>query len=187
MKLYALCDQNSLDDRKLTLEEFVSLAKKHDAEIIQYRNKDADLDTIKKKLIEIRKYWDGFLVVNDKYSLVTFCDGVHMGQEDLLEIDANIENAVRSIRDLIGPDKLLGISTHNAKEIASANKMDLNYIGLGAFKQTSTKDVTNILGDKLDALAASSHHKVAAIGGVKLSDSFKNVAYLVVGSGLYES
>jgi len=187
MKLYALCDQDSLNARNTSLETFVSLAKKHKAEIIQYRNKNASVDEIKQSLIHLRQLWDGFLIVNDKYELISFCDGVHMGQEDLEAIDSNIETAVKMIRATIGSDKLLGISTHNEKEVKKANNMDLNYIGLGAFKQTSTKDVTNILGDTLDKIASLSEHKVAAIGGVKLSDSFENVSYLVVGSGLYES
>jgi len=184
--LYALCDQDSLDGRDLSLDDFVKLAKNNKAEIIQYRNKNANSEEIKKSLIEIRRMWDGFLVVNDKYELISFCDGVHMGQEDLIEIDKNIEKAVKIVRGAIGSDKLFGISTHNQEEIELANKMDLNYIGLGAYKQTLTKDVTNILGINLDILASKSVHKVAAIGGVKLSDSFENVAYLVVGSGLYE-
>lgn len=185
--LYALCDQDSLNSRNLSLSEFVELAKKNRAEILQYRNKDATLEEIKKNLIALRKIWDGFLIVNDKYELILFCDGVHMGQEDLLSIDKDIEKAVQIVRGVIGSDKLLGISTHNEEEIILANKMDLNYIGLGAYKQTTTKDVTNILGDRLDVLASLSIHKVAAIGGVKLTDNFDNVAYLVVGSGLYES
>jgi len=187
MELYALCDQDTLSDRNLSLQDFVNLAKKHQAEFIQYRNKNGDVETIKKSLIELRQHWDGFLIVNDKYELISFCDGVHMGQEDLLCIDEDIDKSIKFIRDLVGPDKLLGISTHNEEEIKRANNMDLNYIGLGAFKQTSTKDVTNILGENLDFLAANSKHKVAAIGGVKLSDKFENVSYLVVGTGLYES
>jgi len=186
-KLYALCDQSSLDSRSLSLQDFVNLAKKHNAEIIQYRNKDADIETIKASLIELRKLWDGFLIVNDKYELISLCDGVHMGQEDLLKIDADIEYAVIKIREIIGKEKLLGISTHNETEIIKANVMDLDYIGLGAFKQTLTKDVTNLLGETLDIIAEKSNHKVAAIGGVKLDDKFKNVTYLVIGSGLYES
>ena len=187
MKLYALCDQDSLNSRNISIEEFISLAKKHNAEIIQYRNKNATVDEIKEKLILLRQLWDGFLIVNDKYELISFCDGIHMGQEDLEEIDSNLEIAVKMIRATIGSDKLLGISTHNEEEIKKANNMDLNYIGLGAFKQTSTKDVTNILGDELDKIASFSKHKVAAIGGVKLDDTFENVAYLVIGSGLYEA
>jgi len=187
MKLYALCDQDSLSSRNLSLLDFVNLAKKHNAEIIQYRNKNANLDTIKTALIELRSLWDGFLIVNDKYELIPFCDGLHMGQEDLLKIDENLETAVVKIRDIIGVDKLFGISTHNESEVKEANNMDLNYIGLGAYKQTLTKSVTNILGDDLDEIASFSSHKVAAIGGVKLDDKFKNVEYLVIGSGLYES
>jgi len=187
MKLYALCDQSSLDSRNLSLQDFVHLAKKHNAEVIQYRNKDADTESIKASLIELRKLWDGFLIVNDKYELISLCDGVHMGQEDLKKIDTDIEYAVIKIREIIGKEKLLGISTHNEDEITQANIMDLDYIGLGAFKQTSTKNVTNLLGDTLDELAENSKHKVAAIGGVKLDDKFKNVSYLVIGSGLYES
>ncbi len=186
-KLYALCDQNSLNARNLSLEDFVSLAKKNNAEIIQYRNKNANAEEIKKSLISLRQIWDKFLIVNDKYELISFCDGVHMGQDDLLSIDENIEKAVQIVRSSIGEDKLFGISTHNQEEIEIANNMDLNYIGLGAYKQTLTKSVTNILGENLDVLASLSTHKVAAIGGVKLSDEFENVAYLVIGTGLYEA
>ncbi len=187
MKLYALCDQDSLNQRNLTLEAFVELAKKHKAEIIQYRSKHASLEDVKANLIRLRQLWDGFLIINDKYELISFCDGVHMGQEDLIEIDPEANKAIKIIRKYIGSDKLLGISTHNKAEILAANEMDLNYIGLGAYKQTSTKDVTNILGDTLDEIASFSKHKVAAIGGVKLQDTFENVSYLVIGSGLYES
>ncbi len=187
MQLYALCDHDTLSERKLSLKEFALLAKKNQAEIIQYRNKNGSMEEIKKNLIELRSLWDGFLIVNDKYELIPFCDGVHMGQEDLSQIDPDIVKATKIIRKVIGSDKLLGISTHNQEEIELANKMDLNYIGLGAYKQTSTKNVTNILGEKLDGLAALSKHKVAAIGGVRLSDCFDNVSYLVIGSGLYES
>jgi len=187
MKLYALCDQDSLNSRNLSLSDFVELAKKHKAEIIQYRNKNASIEEIKTNLIILRQLWDDYLIVNDKYDLISFCDGVHMGQEDLQEIDADIEKSVQIVREKIGPEKLLGISTHDENEIKKANNMDLNYIGLGAFKQTATKDVTNILGDDLDRLAFFSRHKVAAIGGVKLEDVFENVTYLVIGSGLYES
>lgn len=186
MQLYALCDQDTLNDRHFSLQNFVNQAQKHQAKIIQYRNKNGNLDEIRNNLIELRRLWDGYLIVNDKYELVSLCDGVHMGQEDLLEIDLDIEKSVHIIRDAIGSDKLLGISTHNLEEVERANKMDLDYIGLGAFKQTATKDVTNILGDDLDCLAAKSKHKVGAIGGVKLTDEFKNVTYLVVGSALYE-
>ena len=185
MKLYALCDQDMLDSKGVSLEEYVTIAKKHNAEIIQYRNKNADISFIKNQLIAIRKIYDGFLIVNDAYELVEYCDGVHVGQEDLKAIDEDIHKAVKILRSVVSEDKILGISTHNEEEVLEANSLDLNYIGLGAFRTTSTKkDIVGTLGENLDAIAAKSEHLVAAIGGVKLEDEFKNVAYSVIGSGL---
>lgn len=185
MKLYALCDQEMLDKKGIPLEAFVDIAKQKNAEIIQYRNKNADIAFIKAQLIKIRKIYDGFLIVNDAYELVPFCDGVHIGQEDLKAIDTDAQKAVKILRSVIKEDKILGLSTHNEAEVIEANAMDLNYIGLGAYKNTSTKkDVTNLLGDKLDLIASKSKHPVAAIGGVKLDDTFEHAVYNVIGSGL---
>ena len=185
MRLYALCDQDMLDAKGVSLETFLQKAMEHKAEIIQYRAKNADIAFIKQKLIAIRKVYDGFLVVNDAYELVEFCDGVHVGQEDLRAIDEDVHKAVKILRTVIGSDKILGISTHNEEEVLEANKMDLNYIGLGAYRDTSTKkDITAVLGEQLDEIAKLSKHYVAVIGGVKLDDTFKHVTYHVIGSGL---
>ena len=185
MRLYALCDQEMLDSKGVSLSDYIELAKQNSAEIIQYRNKDADIAFIKQQLIFIRKNFDGFLIVNDAYELIEFCDGVHVGQEDLKSIDEDIFKAVKILRSVVKEDKILGISTHNELEILQANEMDLNYIGLGAFRDTSTKkDISATLGDSLDEIASKSKHFVAAIGGVRLDDKFKNVTYHVIGSGL---
>jgi thiamine-phosphate pyrophosphorylase len=185
MRLYALCDQATLEAKGISIEEFVSIAKSHNAEIIQYRNKSADIAFIKQQLILIRKIYDGFLIVNDAYELVEFCDGVHVGQSDLKSIDEDIDKAVKILRSVVTNDKILGISTHNEEEVLQANQMDVNYIGLGAYRNTNTKkDIGAILEDELDSIAAKSKHLVAAIGGVKLDDKFDNVTYHVIGSGL---
>jgi len=185
MRLYALCDQDMLKKRDITVEEYVERAKQHNAEIIQYRAKNADIASMKKELIKIRQIYDGFLIVNDAYELVEFCDGVHVGQEDLCNIDADKKKAVKILRSVIGSDKILGISTHNEAEVLEANEMDLNYIGLGAYRDTTTKsDVSHVLGERLDKIAKLSEHYVAAIGGVKMDDKFENVTYHVIGSGL---
>jgi len=185
MRLYALCDQTMLDNKGISLLSYIDIAKKNNAEVIQYRNKNGSLDVIKQHLIMIRKVFDGFLIVNDAYELVEFCDGVHVGQEDLSKIDTKKTDAVKILRSVIGKDKILGISTHNEEEILEANTMDLNYIGLGAYRPTTTKnDISNVLGEKLDTLAKLSQHPVAAIGGVKKEDKFSHVTYHVIGSGL---
>ena len=184
MRLYALCDQNILDSSGITLEKYIEIAMINSAEIIQYRNKNSDLHFIKTQLIKIRKIFDGFLIINDTYELIEFCDGVHVGQEDLKKIDSDIFKAVKILRDVIGSDKILGISTHNEKEVLEANEMDLNYIGLGAYKTTTTKDISVVLGKSLDTIASKSKHPVGAIGGVTKDDIFTNVTYHVIGSGL---
>ena len=185
MRLYALCDQDMLDKKGISIEEFITIAISYNAEIIQYRNKRADIEFIKKQLIIIRSLYDGFLIVNDAYELIEYCDGVHVGQEDLYRVDKNIQKAVKILRSIIKEDKILGVSTHNEFEIIEANSTDVNYIGLGAFRETSTKkDVDSVLGNRLDEMAEKSQHPVAAIGGVRLDDTFKNVTYHVIGSGL---
>jgi len=185
MKLYALCDFQLLESLSVSLDEFLGIAKSHNAEIIQYRDKISTISFIKSQLIYLRKNFDGFLIVNDRYELVEFCDGVHMGQEDLKKIDPLPSRAVKILRETIGSDKIIGISTHNEDEVLEANDMDINYIGLGAYRSTSTKqDVSTVLGDRLDEIAKLSQHSVGAIGGVRLSDKFKYVTYHVIGSGL---
>ncbi|MDK9693828.1 MAG: thiamine phosphate synthase [Sulfurimonas sp.] len=185
MRLYALCDQELLDKKGVLLEDFIEIAKQKNAEILQYRNKSADIAFIKQQLIKIRKVYDGFLIVNDAYELIEFCDGIHVGQEDLRAIDKDIFVAVKILREVVGKDKIIGISTHNEEEVLQANKMDLNYIGLGAYRDTITKsDIGTVLGDKLDKMASLSKHYVAAIGGVQESDTFIHVTYHVIGSGL---
>ncbi len=187
MRLYALCDQDMLDEKGISLDEFIAIAKSQKAEILQYRNKNAPLEVIKKNLIAIRKVFDGFLIVNDAYELIEFCDGVHLGQEDLFAIDKEITQAVKIVRSVIGEDKILGISTHSEAEVLIANNLDINYIGLGAYRNTQTKkDIAGVLGENIEKIAAKSKHLVGAIGGVKLSDNFQNITYHVIGSGLVE-
>ncbi|MEA3372476.1 MAG: thiamine phosphate synthase [Campylobacterota bacterium] len=187
MRLYALCDEETLVRKNSSLETFVNLCRSKNAEIIQYRSKNGDTASIKSSLIQLRKLWDGFLIVNDRYELTPYCDGVHIGQEDLLAIDADPAKAVETVRSVIGTDKIIGISTHNAEEISKTNELDINYIGLGAYRPTTTKDVSTVLENKLDALAAKSEHPVAAIGGVRFDDTFEHVTYHVIGSALYEN
>lgn len=80
---------------------------------------------------------------------------------------------------------MLGLSTHNELEILEANELDIDMIGLGAYKATSTKDVPNLLGSKISYLAKVSKHPVCGIGGVSVDEKIDNIAFNVVGSGLF--
>lgn len=186
MKRYALCDYDTLAQKNVTLEAYVGLAQKHGAEVIQYRNKHASSQEVKHDLLHLRKIWDGYLIINDHISLVPFCDGLHIGQEDALKYGKDLKSAIKAIRKQIGRDKILGLSTHNKAEVLAANRLDINYIGLGAYRATATKSEAAVLGEALDDIAKLSHYPVAAIGGVLLEDTFDHVAYLVIGSGLYD-
>jgi len=64
--------------------------------------------------------------------------------------------------------------------------LDIDYIGLGAYRATDTKLEAKVLGDEILEIAKLSKHPVAIIGGVKIDDDFgDNITYKVIGSGLF--
>ena len=188
MNLYALCDIQTLQKRNISLEEFVKIAIRNNAQIIQYRDKINDISTQETNLKYIKKHTNIILIINDKLELLKYCDGLHLGQEDLIRVkdELKIKDDVLFFKFLkkLHPSKLFSLSTHNEIEILHANTLELDYIGLGAYRATSTKDVSNILGNNISYLAKISKHKVGAIGGVKLDDEIENIYYNVVGSDL---
>ena len=192
MELYALCDMATLLKKNITLEEFIKLVIKYDAKIIQYRDKLNDIQTQKNNLLYLKKNTNIKIIINDKLELLKYCDGLHLGQEDLIRIktqELKIKNddLVFKLLKKLYPNKIFGLSTHNEIEILHANELELDYIGLGAYRNTSTKDVSNVLGKNISYLAKISNHKVGAIGGVKLDDKISNIYYNVVGSDLYDN
>jgi thiamine-phosphate pyrophosphorylase len=125
------------------------------------------------------------LIINDTIELIEYADGLHIGQEDIRKYSENLIEAVKHIRQRIG-NKLLGLSTHDKEEILEANTLDLDYIGLGAYRATSTKSEASVGGSLLLEVAKYSKHHVGVIGGVRLDDTFESpIRYKVIGSGLY--
>ena len=183
--LYVLCDYETLLKRHITLENFVNLCKRNNVKIVQYRDKISSLQEQKTNLLYLKSQLNIPIIINDKIELIEFADGLHIGQEDLQAINKDKKLAIKLIRLKI-KDKLLGLSTHNEIEILEANELHLDMIGLGAYKNTSTKDVSTILGDRISYLAKISKHPVCAIGGVKIDDVIENIRFNVVGSGFYE-
>lgn len=182
--LYALCDFQTLIKKEILLDNFIELALKFDAKIIQYRDKVNSNETQIENLMYLKKKLNIPIIINDKIELINYADGLHLGQEDFFKIHSNKKLATKLIRKKIG-NKLLGISTHNEVEILEANELDIDMIGLGAYKNTSTKNVPNLLGERISYLAKISSNPVCAIGGVEINDKIKNVSFNVVGSGLY--
>lgn len=184
--LYVLCDYETLQKKNISLKQFVELCKSANVKLIQYRDKVSSIKIQRNNLIFLKENLDIPILINDKIELIEFCDGLHLGQEDLSLIHKDKNIAIKLIRRKI-KDKLLGLSTHNEIEILEANELDIDMIGLGAYRNTNTKEVDNILGDNIVYLSKISKHPVCAIGGVKIDDKIKNITFNVVGSGFYEN
>ena len=205
MAIYALLDFDTLKKYNISIKDFCKTAKGLKAKILQYRDKNSSLEEKLKRVFEIKKYWKKTLIVNDTLELLPYADGIHIGQEDLQNlcqkynlsefeiIDAlrngkwKIENKkfkfLNSQLLTFNPQFIVGLSTHNKEEILKANKLPLNYIGLGAYRPTSTKNTSNILGEKIIELIKYSYHPVAVIGGVKIYDKIPS-KFKVVGSDI---
>ncbi len=186
--IYALCDMELLRSFGIAIEEYAAIAKMYGCEIIQYRDKNANFLLRWENLKRLRKAWDGVLLVNDEVALARLCDGVHLGQEDLAALVRNfglasLSEGVMVVRKFIGA-KIVGLSTHSSEEIAKANELELDYIGLGAYRKSGTKEVVNILGDHLAELALLSKHPVVAIGGIAVFEPIANVWKRAVGRDL---
>lgn len=101
-------------------------------------------------------------IINDYPAIAQLvdADGVHIGQDDF---------PVAEVRRLIGPDKLIGLSTHNPDQAAAAVAAGADYIGVGPIFSTQTKeDVCAPVGlGYLDHVARTCPLPFVAIGGIK--------------------
>jgi thiamine-phosphate pyrophosphorylase len=202
MALYALLDFDTLQKYNVSIKEFCKTSKGLKAKILQYRDKNSTLEEKRERLKEIKKYWKKPLIINDEIELLNEADGIHIGQEDLeyysLKFGISKYEFIKAIKEgsweikngkfsisSANPKKrkIVGLSTHNKEEILEANSFSLSYIGLGAYRKTSTKDTSNILGDKIIELINLSYHPVAIIGGVKIYDKIP-AKFKVVGSDI---
>lgn len=186
-QVYALCDYQTLEKFDISLFKYLEICSQHNTVYIQYRDKINSIDIQKNNILYLKQHTNIPIIINDKLDLLEFCDGLHLGQEDLESLCAKYRlspiNAIKFLRKKY-PNKIIGISTHDELEILETNKLDIDYIGLGAYRQTNTKDVSNILANNISYLAKISTHRVGAIGGVKLDDKIDNISYNVIGSGL---
>lgn len=185
-RIYALVDMDTLRQKGITLDAHLEhILTENVITIMQYRNKNGTFDEKKGDLIRIRRFYNGLLMLNDDIELIEFADGLHLGQEDLASFSEDFTEAVKLVREKI-EGRLLGLSTHNKEEILIANTLDVDYIGLGAYRATETKSEANVGGEALIEVASHSTKPVAMIGGVTLKDDFNEpIRYKVIGSGLF--
>lgn len=115
---------------------------------------------------ELKKVLSSFnvpLIINDHADVCLAIDaeGLHIGQDDLSAEDA---------RDIIGADKVLGLSVSDAEELAAVDASLVDHLGIGPIFSTSTKtDAGEALGiDGFAELASRKPCPVVAIGSVKV-------------------
>ncbi|MCD6653223.1 MAG: thiamine phosphate synthase [Sulfurovum sp.] len=184
--IYALVDKETLLSKRVSLPALLHHIRSLNAPMLQYRNKTGSTEEKKTDLFMIRKYYRGILIVNDTIEFIDYADGLHVGQEDMRLYGEAPHEAIGQIRRQIG-SKILGLSTHNKEEVLEANTLDLDYIGLGAYRATGTKKEAKVSGEALLEIAKYSKHPVGIIGGVRLEDAFEEpIVYKVIGSDLYK-
>ena len=130
---------------------------------VQIREKNLDEQEFEQEAIQLKKLCEKYkipFVVNDNVQLAKKidADGVHVGQEDM--------NACK-VRELLGPDKILGVSAQTVEEAILAEKQGADYLGVGAVFPTGSKsDAIDVSYETLKAICKAVKIPVVAIGGI---------------------
>jgi len=102
--------------------------------LMQYRNKSGNARRMLDEARELRARLGASvkLIMNDRADLCLAAgfDGLHVGQDDL---------SPEAARMIIGPARWLGVSTHNAEQLAEADKTSAEYLAIGPVFATSSK------------------------------------------------
>ncbi len=159
--LYALTDSRL--SRGRPLEEVAVKLLSSGIHILQYREKRLPAGKMLEEcrmLREMTRKANACFIVNDHIDIAMLAgaDGVHIGQDDL---------PVEEVRRLVGPDIIIGLSTHSPEQARAAAGAD--YIGVGPIFATQTKeDVVDPVGfEYLDWVVANIDLPFVAIGGIK--------------------
>jgi thiamine-phosphate pyrophosphorylase len=171
-RLYAILDASCFSDSEdlfRAAEELVAAG----VTLIQYRNKSGDAQVILAQARELRRRsrtrvsaphgYVSFprLIMNDRSDLCLAAefDGVHVGQDDL---------SPEAARKIIGPERWLGVSTHNPRQVIDADKTSADYIAIGPVFATGSKanpdPVIGLAGVR--QARALTQKPLVAIGGI---------------------
>jgi thiamine-phosphate pyrophosphorylase len=161
-RLYLVCDSTP---RGRALPELLRPAIAGGVDVVQLRDKrltDEELVSVANAARALCARLGALLIVNDRprVALEAGADGVHVGQEDM---------PVAAVRKLVGPELLVGLSTHAPAEIDATDAALVDYIGVGPVHATPTKPGRPAVGLELVRYAAA-HAPVPffAIGGVEV-------------------
>jgi len=142
-------------------------------DIVQLRDKQATLEELRAAARSFRALCDAhgaLFFVNDHPELALECgaDGVHVGQED---------ESVAAVRAAVGPDVLVGVSTHSPAQIAAASAAGADLIGVGPVYETPTKPGRAAVGLELVRRASEAADlPFFAIGGIDATTAAHVVA-----------
>jgi len=139
---------------------------------VQLRIKNGPLDIIYTTAEAMKKITDGTrtrLVINDypQVAVDIGADAVHVGQDDL---------SYDEVRNIVGPDMIIGISTHSQQQAIKTSQHNPDYIGAGPVYPTPTKKIPDpaIGPEGLSKILSSTTIPAVAIGGINL-DNFREV------------
>lgn len=97
-------------------------------------------------------------IVNDdvELALALDADGIHIGQDD---------GSAEEVRQKIGNNKILGVSTHNLDEVKKAIAEGADYVGIGPIYSTTTKeDAKTAQGTALIKEVRSNNIEIPIVG-----------------------
>lgn len=165
LKLYLVTDSDILAGRDFY--KCIEDAILGGVSMVQLREKDTSGKMFLEKAIKLReltrKYNVSF-IINDRVDIALICDadGVHIGQSDI---------GAKYVRNLIGPDKILGVSARNLDEAKIAYEDGADYIGVGAMYSTSTKiDAKVVSFEDVKAIKENISMPIVLIGGISLDN-----------------
>jgi thiamine-phosphate pyrophosphorylase len=143
------------------------------ADLLQLRDKHADDDALLAAGDRFRDACDrhdALFVLNDRPDLAIMCgaDGVHVGQDDM---------PVDDVRRVLGPELLIGLSTHSPEQFDAGLASTADYLSAGPVWETPTKQGRPAAGlDLVRHAAATSSKPFFAIGGIDESNVGEVVA-----------
>jgi len=161
-RLYTIADASFGDPVRLAKDLFDGGAR-----LVQVRNKKGSARELLDQVDRILSFTpdDATIVVNDRVdvALIAGAGGVHLGQADLPSSTA---------RQILGPDSVIGVSTHNLSQAMEAAKLPVDYIAAGPIFLTTTKENPDpVIGlDSLATICNDVSKPVVAIGGIQLED-----------------
>ena len=163
-RLYAILDGGTVRAAGLDLLETATALRDAGLTLLQYRDKGEGEAAILRNARSVARVFeesDAMLLLNDwpEIAVEAGWDGVHVGQTD---------TAVAEARRIVGPDRIVGVSTHTTVQFLAATATDANYIAFGPIFGSSTKlDAEPAVGlEGLREIRRLTTRPIVAIGGV---------------------